>query len=86
MFYTVHKISRIRWALVVATIRIAAANSAALSCCLPRQATSSLLRMEKRAPRTGFGEMDPALRSNFRVSREMENPLSIFFAKWVHYV
>jgi hypothetical protein len=32
----------------------------------------------KGAPRTGFGEMTQALRSNLRVSRDRENPLSIF--------
>ena len=46
------------------------ANSAAPSCCLSREATSSLVRMEKRAPRTGFGEMAPALRESSSLSRK----------------
>jgi hypothetical protein len=42
------------------------------------------LRLEKRAS-NGFGEMDPALRANPHISRERENPYSIF-AKRIHYV
>jgi hypothetical protein len=73
MFDTAHKISRIRKAYVVAANRIAAGEFGRAFLLLSRQATSPLLRLEKRAS-NGFGEMDPALRANPHVSRERENP------------
>jgi hypothetical protein len=67
MFDTAHKISQIRKRMLLPRIESPLANWAALSCRLSQKATSSLLRMEKHAPQTGFGEMGPALRANPRV-------------------
>ena len=56
---TAHKIPR-----VVSANRNATGEFGSASCCLSRESTSSLLRLEKRAPRTRFGEMKQVLRSN----------------------
>jgi len=56
------------------------------SCCLSRESTSSLLRLEKSGASNAFrrNETGTALESSCR-PRETENPLSIF-AKVVPYV